>query len=331
MRAQFTNGLPALIPLGLLAWIVVNAIAHPELFATLTMLGASRGIVYALVGMGFAIIYEIGKLLNFAHGDTFMLGAVGSTWFLVEVMGADSPSARNWYLLILTLILAALFGATLGATTEKLVFEKLRGIHLLTPLIASIGLSFILQNIGLKWNGSGKKKFGTVLTDAPPYVDFDSVLHRTPIILAMAIPFMALAILFMKFSKYGIAIRAASEDSGAATLMGVNVNKTVIVAFAVAGALAGVGGVIYAQDVGVVNYNLGMTIGLVALASAIIGGVGTLTGSIIGGISVGLIEALSIGLPAGLGGRWSHTAIFGVLIVVLVYRPDGIFKSKATN
>jgi branched-chain amino acid transport system permease protein len=257
-----------------------------------------------------------------------MLGAVGSTWLLVDLLGAQSPSSRNWLLLIGVILLALVFGAFLGALMEKLIFERLLETNVLTPLIASIGLSFILQNLGLKWNGSGKKKFETVFPDSSPYIDLDSVLSRTPLVIGLAVPILLLAIMLLKFTPFGLAIRATSEDANAARLCGVDVKQATTFAYALAGALASAGGVIYAQESSVVNYDLGRTIGLVALASAIIGGIGTLSGAIVGGIAVGLIESLSIGLPAGLGGRWSHSAIFGVLIVVLVYRPEGLVTRR---
>ena len=316
------------IPTGLGLWLILNAFAHPKLFLTMSLLGLSNGMIYALVGMGFALIYEISKVLNFAHGDIFMLGAVGSTWLLVDVIGAQSPTFSNWLFLAGVILLALAFGAMVGALMEKVIFERLLETNVLTPLIASIGLSFILQNLGLKWNGSGKKKFETVFPDSSPYIDFESVLSRTPLVSGLAVPILLFAILLMKYLPFGRAIRASSEDPKAAQLCGVNVKQATTFAYALAGALASAGGVIYAQESAVVNYDLGRTIGLVALASAIIGGIGTLGGAIVGGISVGLIESLSIGLPAGLGGRWSHSAIFGVLIVVLVYRPEGLITKR---
>ena len=313
-----------LIPLWFLLWLTYSAIKYPSFFITYAFEGLSTGAIYALIALGFGLIYNSTGMINLAHGEVFMMGAVVSAFLLVDLVGALSPTFSNWIWLILVLLLAMCIGALLSLSTELLVFRRLRNSNKLAPLIASLGVALILQNIGLKINGSGPKKFHSVIPEALPYTSFTSSFQRAIVVLAITIPIFAIFSFLATRSKNGLAIRAVSASYEVSQMVGINVNKTIARTFLIAGATASAAGVIYAQEFRISTYALGMQIGLIGYAAAIIGGVATIRGTIFGGFLVGLIESISNGVPSGLGYRWSETAIYAVFILMLVYRPQGI-------
>lgn len=320
-----------LIPAWFFIWLIYSAIKYPFFFGTFALVGISNGVIYALIAVGFGLIYNTTGMINLAHGEVFMMGAVISALLLVDVLDATSPTTRNWIWLIIVLLLAMVIGSLLSLSTEFLVFRKLRHANKLAPLIASLGVGLILQNLGIKINGSGPKKFHSVIPEAPPYTSFLPSLERALVVLALTLPIIILFAYLATRSKNGLAIRAVSASYDVSQLVGINVNKTIARVFLIAGATAGAAGVIYAQEFRISNYSLGMQIGLIAYAAAIIGGVSSIRGTIFGGFFVGVVEALSSGVPSGLGYRWSETAIYAVFILMLVYRPQGILGQAEEN
>lgn len=320
-----------LIPLFFVSWFIYSLIRYPNEVGTSIALGIANGTMYALIAIGFGLIYCTTGMINLAHGEIFMLGAVGSTFILVDIFDAQSLSAINLSLLILTFILAAIFGAGLSWLTNVSVYQKLRKSKPTVPLIASLGVTLILQNIAILWNGSGAKKFQSIIPPALPFRAFFPTVERTAVVLLFTMPAIILVIWVINRSKHGLAIRAIADDSSTSVLVGVNVNKSVSWTFIVAGACAGSAGVIYAQQFQISNYTLGMQVGLLAYAAAIIGGVDSIKGTILGGLTIGIVEALSDGVTSGLGYRWSQTAIYGVFILMLVYKPEGIWGTKKQN
>ena len=325
------ENVPKLIPLFFISWFVYSLIRYPNEVGTSIALGIANGTMYALIALGFGLIYSTTGMINLAHGEIFMLGAIGSTFILVDIFDAQSLSASNLSLLIVTFVLAAIFGAGLSWLTNVSVFQRLRKSKPTVPLIASLGVTLILQNIAILWNGSGPKKFQSIIPPALPFRAFFPTVERTAVVLLFTLPAIILVIWVINRSKHGLAIRAIADDSSTSVLVGVNVNKSVSWTFIVAGACAGSAGVIYAQQFQVSNYTLGMQVGLLAYAAAIIGGVDSIKGTILGGLTIGIVEALSDGVTSGLGYRWSQTAIYGVFILMLVYKPEGIWGTKQHN
>ena len=325
------ENVPKLIPLFFISWFVYSLIRYPNEVGTSIALGIANGTMYALIALGFGLIYSTTGMINLAHGEIFMLGAIGSTFILVDIFGAQSLSALNLSLLIVTFVLAAIFGAGLSWLTNVSVFQRLRKSKPTVPLIASLGVTLILQNIAILWNGSGPKKFQSIIPPALPFRAFFPTVERTAVVLLFTLPAIILVIWVINRSKHGLAIRAIADDSSTSVLVGVNVNKSVSWTFIVAGACAGSAGVIYAQQFQISNYTLGMQVGLLAYAAAIIGGVDSIKGTILGGLTIGIVEALSDGVTSGLGYRWSQTAIYGVFILMLVYKPEGIWGTKQHN
>lgn len=325
------ENVPKLIPLFFISWFVYSLIRYPNEVGTSIALGIANGTMYALIAIGFGLIYSTTGMINLAHGEIFMLGAIGSTFILVDIFDAQSLSASNLSLLIVTFVLAAIFGAGLSWLTNVSVFQRLRKSKPTVPLIASLGATLILQNIAILWNGSGPKKFQSIIPPALPFRAFFPTVERTAVVLLFTLPAIILVIWVINRSKHGLAIRAIADDSSTSVLVGVNVNKSVSWTFIVAGACAGSAGVIYAQQFQISNYTLGMQVGLLAYAAAIIGGVDSIKGTILGGLTIGIVEALSDGVTSGLGYRWSQTAIYGVFILMLVYKPEGIWGTKQQN
>lgn len=330
-KYKYFEYLTKLIPIGFFAWLIYSAIKYPNEFATSFVLGVANGSIYALIAVGFGLIYNTTKILNLAHGEMFMLGAVSSTFFLVEIFGATSASLKNILLLFLVTLLAMVIGASVSWLSNKAVFSHLQGRQKMAPVVASLGVALIIQNIAIKWNGSGPKKFPSVIPEALPYRAFWPSVERTLVVLVITLPIIFAAIWIITKSKNGLAIRAISDDQSTAQLMGINVGRTVSWTYLIGGACAGAAGVIYAQQFQISNYSLGMEIGLIAYAAAIIGGVGHIKGTVFGGLVIGVVEALSDGVTSGLGYRWSQTAIYAVFILMLVYKPQGLWGTKESE
>lgn len=305
-------------------WLGLNLTNDPRQFAQVTVNGINNGLMYALIALGYTLVYGIIELINFAHGDLFMLGAVFSFTVLTEFLGAQSPSATNYVLLLLVLLLTMLFGAIVNTSIERLAYRRLRNAPKLAPLITAVGMSFVLQWIGLKWIGSQPVNVNTVLPSTSFEVAGVVIGFKTIAIFAMAVPLLIVLAFIVNKTKRGRAMRATAQDKDASRLMGIDVNKTITFTFAIAGAAAGAAGIMWAQTTGTVAYNLGFQLGLIAFTSAVLGGVGNLYGAVLGGLIIGLIQSYNDGLAIGPGQRWSQTMVFTILILLMVYRPGGL-------
>jgi branched-chain amino acid transport system permease protein len=212
---------------------------------------------------------------------------------------------------------------------EFLAYRRLRRAPKLAPLITAVGVSFVLQNIGLKWNGSTPKQWPSVLPAG--YFDIGGVkiYHNFIVVIAITVPMLLLLTWIVTQTKQGKAMRATAQDQDAARLMGVNVNRTISFTFLLGGALAGAAGVMYQQVIATTKFDLGYQLGLIAFTSAVLGGIGNLTGAVLGGALIGLIQGLNDGAPLGLGQQWSQTVVFTILILLMVFRPTGLLGHSA--
>jgi len=305
-------------------WLGMNLLNDPIQFAQVTVNGLNNGLLYALIALGYTLVYGIIELINFAHGDLFMLGAVFSFAVLTEALGAMAPSTRNYILMLLVLVLTMIFGALVNVTIERLAYRKLRNAPRLAPLITAVGMSFVLQWIGLRWIGSVPVNVNTVLPSTNFEVVGLQIAFKTLAIFAVTIPLLVVLAFIVNKTRRGRAMRATAQDKDASRLMGIDVNKTITFTFAIAGAAAGAAGLMWAQTTGTVAYNLGFQLGLIAFTSAVLGGVGNLYGAVLGGLVIGLIQSYNDGLPVGPGQRWSQTMVFTILILLMVYRPGGL-------
>jgi len=310
--------------------VVVTLLAYLALGTQQFTNAMTLGAVYALVALGYTMVYGIIELINFAHGDVFMVGAFVSLGLLQGVFKATGP-INDPIPLILTL--AALFIASMlvmgvvGVVIERFAYRPLRHAPRLAPLITAIGVSFILQNIISAIPG-----FGTSPRPVPqifPVIRFEILGGQVGLInIFMVVVALALMIalqLFVSQTRLGRAMRSTAQDREAAELMGVDINQTIAITFFLAAALAGAGGVIQGQYFGNIQFNLGFNAGLKAFTAAVLGGIGNTTGAALGGFVIAFIEVFATNLGFSL---WSEVAVFTVLILVLVFRPAGLLGQQ---
>lgn len=306
------------------AWLIINLFKSPSQFFQSSVIGLSNGVLYALIALGYTLVYGIIELINFAHGDLFMLGGLFAATFIAVWFGQESPSTTGYIVFFACLIAVMGFCATINVAIERFAYRRLRKAPKLAPLITAVGVSFIIQFIGIRWNGSGPKTWNSVLPSGEFVISGVHIAYTTIFSFAVTIPLLALMTYIVTKTRRGKAMRATAQDADAARLMGINVNKTIAFTFALGGALAGAAGLLFQQTRGVTNYNLGYQLGLIAFTSAVLGGIGNLSGAVLGAILIGLVQGLNDGLPIGLGQQWSQTVVFSILILLMTFRPTGL-------
>jgi len=328
-------GVVSIIGLALVAvvivWLVVNAFKTPELFFNVFFIGLTNGAVYALVALGYTLVYGILQLINFAHGDMFALsGLVASTvLFSVIGVGADSSMLAIVGGILLGLLITMVAFATFNAGIEFVAYRRLRNAPRLAALITAVGMSFIVQNVGLAIYDVDFRSASGLLPRTPvfeigdvayPWNKFVVVLITVPTLIALT--------WFVRATRQGKAMRAVAQDREASSMMGINVNRTISVTFALAGSLAAVGGMLFLLQFNM-RYDTGFELGLIAFTSAVLGGIGNLTGAVLGALLIGFIQAFNEGLTWYTpGSDWTRSIVFGILIGVLVFRPEGLLGER---
>jgi branched-chain amino acid transport system permease protein len=294
-----------------------------------TVNALSIGSIYALIALGYTMVYGIIELINFAHGDIFMLGAFAAVVFLGGIMG-QTGAVYDPIALTLLIAGALAFGmpiiGTLNVTIERAVYRPLRNAPRLAPLITAIGVSFILQNVALVLAGSGDRR-------APQIFPLDwqiNFLGASVSVLSIFIFTLALTLMFglqafVGRTRLGRAMRATAQDREAASIMGVDMNQTISLTFLLGGMLAAAAGVVWDLRFGYVRQDLGFNAGLKAFTAAVLGGIGNITGAVLGGFVIGFIENFA---SANNQSRWSEFLVFLVLTFVLIFRPSGILGQQ---
>lgn len=277
--------------------------------------GLNRGSIYALIALGYTMVYGIAKMLNFAHGDVIMVGAY--TLSVSASMLGLSP-----YLGVLASIA---FCAVLGVVLEKVAYKPLRKSSPLAVLITAIGVSYFLQSLALLIFGSQQQKVASVIHIPSIYLGSIELTGESIVTLGVTIIIMIALTLFIKKTKTGRAMLALSEDRGAAQLMGINVNRTISITFAIGSGLAAVAGVLFVSSYGFVGPYTGSLPGIKAFVAAVLGGIGSIPGAMLGGILLGIIESFA---QAYISTQLSDAIVFGVLILVLLVRPAGLLGRK---
>lgn len=323
-RVIFERSAATFIILLVSIWLGVNLVKSPSQFFQSSVIGISNGVLYALIALGYTLVYGIIELINFAHGDLFMIGGLFAATFIAVWFGQESPSTVGYVVFFACLIAVMGFCATINVAIERFAYRRLRRAPKLAPLITAVGVSFILQFIGIRWNGSGPKSWNSVLPDGELIISGVHIAYTTIFSFAVTIPILALMTYIVTKTRRGKAMRATAQDADAARLMGINVNKTIAFTFALGGALAGAAGLLFQQTRELTNYNLGYQLGLIAFTSAVLGGIGNLSGAVLGAILIGLVQGLNDGLPIGLGQQWSQTVVFSILILLMTFRPTGL-------
>jgi branched-chain amino acid transport system permease protein len=311
-----------------LIWLVANFVKAPTSSSRLLVFGLSNGALYALIALGYTMVYGIIELINFAHGDLFMIGSVVSAIFLEEWFGQKSSSGGSWILMVVAMLMAMAVCALINVTVEFLAYRRLRNAPKLAPLITAVGVSFIFQNIGIRLNGSAPKSRNPVLPKNSIKIFGVEIAVKALLVIAITVPLLIALTYLVQKTKTGKAMRATAQDRDASALMGINVNRIITITFAIGGALAGAAGMLALQTFGTTRYDSGFRLGLFAFTAAVLGGVGNLKGAVVGAVLIGVIQSLNDGAPYGLGQEWTQTVTFAILIMVIIFKPEGIFGTR---
>ena len=290
--------------------------------------GFSNGAIWALVAIGYTLVYGIVELINFAHGEVFMIGSFISASFFTTIGLHEGSNALVLFLgLLLTLMVAMLGSGSLNALIERVGYRPLRSAPKLAPLITAVGFSFILQNVGLLWKGGSQQGIPDLINAQHPLVTIFGVTIANSDLLSVAltIPLLIAMTAFIGRSRLGKAMRATAQDPEAARLMGINVDTTISLTFLLGGMLAGAAGLIYALYQTTIWYFQGFTGGLVAFTAAVMGGIGNLRGAVLGGLIIGCIQQIS---DNRIGSEWTPAVVFAYLVLIMLLRPQGLMGEE---
>jgi branched-chain amino acid transport system permease protein len=314
-----------------LLWLAVNFVKAPAEFVNVGLIGLTNGAIYGVVALGYTIVYGILQLINFAHGDVFALAGLVASTLIVSVLGLDTDSSVPVIVggMLLTLVVIMTTFSLVNATIERVAYKPLRRAPRLAPLITAIGVSFIVQNVGLAI-------YGVNFRSVPAFIPSTNVIEIGGISYAwdklaslmVVVPLLLLLTWFVRQTRQGKAMRAVAQDREASAMMGIDVNRTISVTFAIAGALAGAAGIVFLLQFNM-RYDTGFELGLIAFTAAVLGGIGNLPGAVLGAILIGMIQAFNEGLTwFAPGSDWTRTIVFGILILILVFRPEGLLGER---
>jgi branched-chain amino acid transport system permease protein len=312
-------------------WLAINLVKTPGDFFDVFLIGLTTGCVYALVALGYTLVYGILELINFAHGDVFMLAGMFTITYSTSFFGLHQGQGFAIVPIVFaTLILVMLSCGLINASIELIAYRPLRSAPRLAPLITAIGASFIIEDIGLAWKGPNY----VTAPDVFPHSKVFSIggveyTWNKLIVVLITVPVLLGLLWLVQRTRQGKAMRATAQDMDASAMMGINVNRTISFTFLIAGALAGAAGVLYALYVTTVRFDQGFQLGLIAFTSAVFGGIGNLPGAVLGALLIGLIQAFNEGLNwHAPGSDWTESIVFSILILILVFRPEGLLGER---
>jgi len=291
--------------------------------------GLSNGAIWALIALGYTLVYGIIELINFAHGDVFMIGSFAAAGLYGTFGLTESTGTGGLFIgLLLVLVLSMLICGSLNTMIERVAYRPLRGAPKLAPLITAVGFSFILQNVGLLWHGGAQLGIPDLVSSQHQLVDIGgvSITHGDVLAIAVTAPLLAGMALFVNRSRLGKAMRATAQDPEAARLMGINVDTTISATFMLGGLLAGAAGLIYALYQTTIWFFQGFQAGLIAFTAAVMGGIGNLWGAVLGGVIIGCIQQIADDRMGG--GTWTAAVVFAYLVLIMVFRPQGLLGEE---
>src|SRR5262245_389466 len=294
------------------------------------VIGLVTGTLYALIALGYTMVYGIIELINFAHGDLFMLGsflALQVALWVGVASGAASPGEAAVGIGLM-LVCAPVFCAVLNVAIDRAVYRPVRHAPKVAVVVSAIGVSFILMNIGLFWFGPVDLNFPNLIANTDLLGDTVVGLrftYKDLMVVGVTVPAMAVLTLFVRCTTLGKARRATAQNPTAAQLMGINVDRVIGATFAIGGALAGVASVVYGLYFNTVGYQMGFQNGLYAFTAAVLGGIGNVPGAVLGGLVLGLVRSLGSHYA---GEEWSEAIVFGILILILLFRPNGLLGAR---
>jgi branched-chain amino acid transport system permease protein len=290
--------------------------------------GLSNGAIWALIALGYTLVYGIIELINFAHGDLFMIGSFISYGFFGTIGLTLATGTLGLVLgLVVTMLLAMVACGTLNVMIERVAYRPLRNAPKLAPLITAVGFSFILQNVGLLWLGGSQQGVTDLLDSQNQLFNFLGIPVTNADVLALGVttPLVIALTTFVSRSRLGKAMRATAQDPEAARLMGINVDTTISLTFLLGGLLAGAAGLVYALYKTGIRYDQGFRAGLIAFTAAVMGGIGNLRGAVLGGLIIGGIQQIS---DNRIGGQWTPAIVFAYLVLIMVFRPQGLLGEE---
>jgi branched-chain amino acid transport system permease protein len=290
--------------------------------------GLSNGAILALIALGYTLVYGIIELINFAHGEVFMLGSLTAA-ALYDPFGLTPDTATGGLILglVAILIISMLVSGSLNVMIERVAYRPLRNAPKLAPLITAVGMSFILQNVGILWIGASQKSVPDLIGSQDHLFSISGVSINRGTVLAVCatIPLVFLLTTFVAHSRLGKAMRATAQDPEAARLMGINVDTTISLTFLLGGLMAGAAGLITALYQTSIWYFQGFSAGLYAFTAAVMGGIGNIRGAVLGGFIIGIIQGIS---DNRIGNDWTPAIVFVYLIVIMVFRPQGLIGEE---
>jgi branched-chain amino acid transport system permease protein len=290
--------------------------------------GLSNGAILALVALGYTLVYGIIELINFAHGEVFMLGSLAAAG-LYSTFGLTPDTGTGGLILglLAILVLAMLTSGSLNVMIERVAYRPLRNAPKLAPLITAVGMSFILQNVGILWIGASQKSVPDLIGAQKQLFEIFgvSVSRGTVLAVAATIPLVYLLTTFVAHSRLGKAMRATAQDPEAARLMGINVDTTISLTFLLGGLMAGAAGLITALYQTSIWYFQGFSAGLYAFTAAVMGGIGNIRGAVLGGFIIGIVQGIS---DNRIGNDWTPAIVFIYLIIIMVFRPQGLIGEE---
>ncbi len=286
--------------------------------------GLSLGGIYALIALGYTMVYGIIELINFAHGDVYTLGTFFSLAILTAIgVSGEVHGPMLIVVVVVTILAAMLLCGITGVLIERLAYRRLRSAPRLAPLITAIGVSFILENVMQLWRGPSPIPFPQVIPNPTAEIGGVTIAAKQVMVMSFAVVMMIVLQLFVYRTKMGKAMRATAQDRDAAQLMGININTTIAMTFLIGSALAGAAGFVSGVYYGTTWFFNGFEAGLKAFTAAVLGGIGNIAGAMLGGFLIGLIESIATQYIPG-GAQWSNVVVFSVLVLVLIFRPSGL-------
>ena len=306
-----------------------------DIFLQQIINGLVLGSMYALIALGYTMVYGIINLINFAHGEVLMVGALTS-WTAIGLMQEAMPGAPGWTILVLATLIACVVAATLNFAIEKIAYRPLRNSPKLAPLITAIGMSILLQTLAMIIWKPNYKAYPTLLPSTPINIGGAVITPTQVMILAVTAVSLATLMWLVNSTKLGRAMRATAENPRVAALMGVKPDMVISATFIIGAILAAIAGVMYASNYGTAQHSMGFIPGLKAFTAAVFGGIGNLAGAVVGGILLGLIESIGSGYIGDLtgdvlGSHYADIFAFIVLIIVLTLRPSGLMGERVAD
>lgn len=297
-----------------------------DYFIELFFSGLTRGAIYALIALGYTMVYGIIGLINFSHGEIYMIGAFTSfiVATILSILGFPALA-----IIILAGLAAVIWSASYGYTIEKVAYKPLRHAPRLSPLISAIGMSIFLQNYVLLAQTSDFLPFPTLIPDFPFMEPIAHIVGSTDLVILITTTIvMILLTLLIKYTKIGKAMRATAQDRTMAMLVGINVNRIISVTFIIGSSLAAIGGLLIASHIGQINFYIGFIAGIKAFTAAVLGGIGSIPGAVLGSVVLGLTESFATGYVSS---DYEDVFAFSLLVLILIFRPSGLLGKVDTQ